>query len=553
MKRQRANRGSILFLAVALILLILLPLGLLVCQSIAVLVLRARSQSYLESAALLAASRMSKVVVNDPQFGFISLSNQPPIGKATLAQDGEPCPVRSINNCLGTVRLDMLIAGQLESPDMTTLVEKDYTSLQAAETNLQKTLQTSVSPDLKSKICDSNGNEIKIYAEVKRNLEDQLASCGAPATLSNLRISLGWLKDAGTTNTPVPMPLNLSGLKDGDAIQGNYKSCVDFPTCKHSFFFAPVSKETALADSGAFSPPDGKRFCSVVKVEADIQYSNLLGFNLCGQNCLHLDACAVPKDTSLQGPAGAMVVFFPGGLVPQFKSLSSFLLAQDGETTRYYQATNGDLNADANATPIDTQALPWTDTNLTSGRVAATAIYSWLKGAATKPRIDTTLAALNADLSNYLVASNIVYEFDREGKVVTASLPNMPLPLSVLSDQQVFVETRSQNYVIGCYDNVFNAGTINGGKHAGQPLEGDPINWCNLSYYGLNDLSASTRGKGASTGLEVVGMQDQSSNIPGAVSNDLAAFKINGTPVSMAPRKTYYSGGLAVELAINVI
>src|SRR5208283_1767937 len=104
----------------------------------------------------------------------------------------------------------------------------------------------------------------------------------------------------------------------------------------------------------------------------------------------------------------------------------------------------------------------------------AAGLYCWLREAGVRPRIDSTLNALSQQFQFSLKGNNLLYEFDTKGKVVVSSLPTMPLPISVVSDRQIFVETNCQNYTIGCYNNVCNLGTINGGKHAGQLLAGDP-------------------------------------------------------------------------------
>jgi len=170
-----------------------------------------------------------------------------------------------------------------------------------------------------------------------------------------------------------------------------------------------------------------------------------------------------------------------------------------------------------------------------------------------RPRIDATLAALKTEFCGALKSSNLLYEFDQRGNVVISSLAAMPLPLSVLSDRQVFVETRGDNYSISCYNNVYNIGTINGGKHAGQPLAGDPINWCDLPWFGLSTDAAKSLGKGAATGLSPASTKLNDSPILGAVPSDGAVFEVNGKAVQSIPRKSYYSGGLAVELSISAI
>ena len=161
--------------------------------------------------------------------------------------------------------------------------------------------------------------------------------------------------------------------------------------------------------------------------------------------------------------------------------------------------------------------------------------------------------ALNQEFNRSLTSSNLLYEFDANGNVVITSLPVMPLPISVVSDQQLFVETSYQNHSISCYNNVYNLGTICGGKHAGQPLEGNPINWCDLPYFGLSADLARNEGKGTATGLSTNNSIQIDSQIPGAVLKDVAEFTVNGKEVAAKPRMSYYSGGLAVEFSISGI
>jgi hypothetical protein len=72
------------------------------------------------------AEKLSRIVVNDSHFGFIALSNSPPIGKATVADDGEPCPISGINNLLATIRLDTLMAHELNDSNLCQLADADY-------------------------------------------------------------------------------------------------------------------------------------------------------------------------------------------------------------------------------------------------------------------------------------------------------------------------------------------------------------------------------------------------------------------------------------------
>ena len=58
---------------------------------------KTRTESVIDAAGLVAADDLSRLIINDPNFGYVSLSNYPPIGIATCAADGEPLPVVGIN------------------------------------------------------------------------------------------------------------------------------------------------------------------------------------------------------------------------------------------------------------------------------------------------------------------------------------------------------------------------------------------------------------------------------------------------------------------------
>ncbi len=55
----------------------------------------------IESAALAAAKDLSRIVVEDPNFGLISLSDAAPVGTNTAAGDRYFMPVHGINTLLG--------------------------------------------------------------------------------------------------------------------------------------------------------------------------------------------------------------------------------------------------------------------------------------------------------------------------------------------------------------------------------------------------------------------------------------------------------------------
>jgi hypothetical protein len=557
--RIRKAEGNLIALSLLISTLLLIPAGIFLDNYFLALGTHSRYQSALEATALLAAEQLSTIVVNDPHFGFVSLSNQPPIGLATVASDGEPCTVRSINNVLGTIRLDTIIAHELGDANLRALANADYEQSETTIANLQSTLIAALEPRSKSQFADRDGHAISIYSDAVKLLTKNLqyAEPGYKVQIRNLHLSLGFINGGGPTVTPVPMPFEKAVMPIDSQADGNYRSCLDIPAFGQSFFFAPVAKSTALVNESSFASPDGKRICSVIKLDADLSYPSLTVFGRIAteERWLHVSACAIPNENTQVGPSGALLLFFPCGVSPQICCLKDLLNLENGDDppNQFYQAVNGDFPVDSGAATASASILPWSQQDVTSKRILAAGLYSWLRAAGVKPRIDATLNGFVQDFSTLLHSSNLLYEFDRNGQLVASSLPGMPLPISVLSDQQLFAEVSSGDCTISCYNNVYNLGTILGGKHAGEALDGDPINWCDLEYFGLSSEGASQEGKGRATGLYPVNDKTVVTDIPGAVLKEDAEFQINGKPVKAKPRKSYYSGGLAVELSISAL
>src|SRR5262249_20763229 len=95
----------------------------------------------IEAASLAAARDLSRVVINDRHFGFVGLSDNPPAsGTQMIAPDNYYMQVESINTIVGTIRMDMIIADQLNDPTMKALAAHDFQYVQAAVNSLNSAL-----------------------------------------------------------------------------------------------------------------------------------------------------------------------------------------------------------------------------------------------------------------------------------------------------------------------------------------------------------------------------------------------------------------------------
>ncbi len=94
--------GNILLLSITFALLLLIcVLG--IIQVGCLIVFQHNSQSATEAAALACAKDLSRIVIEDPHFGFVSITDQAP-GSRTVSSYGEPLSVRGINTILASIR-----------------------------------------------------------------------------------------------------------------------------------------------------------------------------------------------------------------------------------------------------------------------------------------------------------------------------------------------------------------------------------------------------------------------------------------------------------------
>ena len=118
-----------LILVILMICFVFIPLMAL-CANFAIAFLqREQIQNVVDAACLLSAKGMSRVIINDENFGFVSLSSYTASGTNTVSADGEPVPVSSINSIIGTLRRNAIVAKELDNSDLNELVHADYQCL----------------------------------------------------------------------------------------------------------------------------------------------------------------------------------------------------------------------------------------------------------------------------------------------------------------------------------------------------------------------------------------------------------------------------------------
>ena len=412
-KQFRREAGSTLILVLVLACFLVVPLLVILTQMGLKTVDAARIQNTVEAAGLLAANDLSRIVINDPHFGYVSLSNYPPIGKATCAPDGEPLPVISINTLAGTIRQNSVIARELGNDTMTELADDDCAWLESTARALKFTLADSLSKNTKSDWCDLHGKKVETFKDVTAFLNANLPN---NMKLESLTLSNGWLTNRGKSTFAVAQPEWIAQIKPGDYRSGALKKYMDIPTLNSSFSFVDAGTSSILVPPSAFQQADNKHICPIVKIECTVSPKNpgaiVMGINSATK--LQCVACCQPYSLPDLGPAGLLTIRFSGGPVPGLQSWNDFLRSDHfhDHAITTYDAVGGDypLDRDARMRQLKTVSPP------TTSQQFAEHLYYWLRNGHMHPRIDSVLDMVNEPFrsgANEIYA----YEFAKDGTV----------------------------------------------------------------------------------------------------------------------------------------
>lgn len=550
---KRTKSGSTFVVVILTIALLLIPLLIAISSIGLYTVDRARLQNIVDAAALQAAKDASRVIINDPHFGFVSLSNYPPIGKGTMAPDGEPLPVLGINTLIGTLRQNAIVAHELDNRAIDDLVATDMYALKQTQRQLSEALAASQRGDARNAPTDIQGDSVNSLANVEKLLRQSLPS---NVHIDKLQLSNGWLAQGGRTTIPVPKPERLAEIKPNEMQLGEYMPFMDVQAYHKSFSFAGVGITPALVPAVDFRPADGKHINSIVKIDCDLSIENR-PFGDVGKEVLdkvHFTACCEPSSQPDAGPAGVMTLRFSSGPVVGMQSWSDLLREgnfQDFQITTY-DAVGGDFPRDHDARMRRTAAAIPVNTS----EQFAEHLYYWLRNGHVRPRVDAVIEMVNAAFQSG-PQQIYAYEFAKNGSISRRLIDHDPFPIGVTADAQTqtMIDTRiagGVSPIIIFRDDVKNLGTTHGGKHAGQALAGSPLNWCELPEFNGDENIASGLGKGhLRTGLSIEDPYTTNS-YTGVGNSVLNIFRgLNGETLAAQPRSSYYSGGLALDIEIG--
>lgn len=478
-KNSRSQKGSILFfglIAMGLICAILVMLSVNVQQ---MFLRKQRSQAATEAAALSLAGDLSRIVIKDEQYGYVSLCDHPASGKATIAHDGEPLPVTGVNTVLGTVRLERLIADRLQNEELDDLAKQDLVNSKQSLKHMQEVLDTAVAPK-GTAYQDLNGERITPYEHARQQFISNVPDLeSGTAELVDFKVTLGWLEDGSSTMTPDPE------RKDDSNSRKYYPAFENVPVGKDDFYFAGLSHQPRLMDPGRFRCADGKRFRSAILVQSRIAYFTPTKEKLYEVSS---QSASLPYGNVDRIAFGSLALSLPQGKVSAAACIRDLLdsAASRRSETSVSKAEGGDY-------PLQQGARLVTEEQKRKlSACVGRAVFDWLRTTRARVRLDSAISVLNSPFDrNADCGSVILYDFDRKGIPIQKVYRDGGFLTQTVSESQSYVfatnvaETEKGMMGIAIRDHVARTGVggargvaASGGQHGGQPLPAElPVDY----------------------------------------------------------------------------
>ncbi|MBI2811946.1 MAG: hypothetical protein HYX67_14110 [Candidatus Melainabacteria bacterium] len=546
---ERNRKGSTLALIAAVTMGLVVALIFFCLNYARLLGSNAEQKKAIEASALAAANDISSIVINTPQMGYVSLSDQAPIGKFTVAGDQFFMPVRGINTIIGTARLDAIIADQIPNGGvLKTLAANDLADAKLVITQLETVVKAALTKANSPKALDRDGTKVNAYTDAQNAyVQNLIRMTGSSSYVPNsLVLTLGSLNIPSDTNIPIPQPTSIAPLA-ANLTNNNttYKAFIDIPYKGTNYVFGGIGDTPRLVDVRNFVTNlagVSYQVPTIVKAEADeiiktSQTPNGDTFHsaACAQACSNFDPKPAP---------GTIAVEFPDGPVPELTNPSTLLTL--GGTADVLTSPGGDYPVTGPALAPGPNPWPPNVASQTIGDSWAITLYDWIRRGGTKVDIKSVVSMQTTnftptgmidwygELSASPPLTNITqtyptstgkkqipmgimhcYKWDPNGQVQYKPLPCAPYPFEVISQNQLYGEVASINagafksnmsptinfdqikipmpagikgqkgkksgtisatvlftqyFDIYVRDQCRVQGTINGGKHGGEPL-----------------------------------------------------------------------------------
>lgn len=428
-----------------------------------------------EAAALAAANELAQIVIEDPHFGFVSLTDWP-AGQTTFTKAGEPMPVLGINTIMSTCRFNLLVANKLDNVRMMELAKRDSLFAVQCAKSLQEACLEALQQESSKRPTDRNGKQINAYDRSRRVFVESLSWLKAESKIEKFNLDLGYLEGACPSMTALPRPAELSQVPEQCRYSADYCACVNIPVANTDFHFAALAPTSSLVTTKQFQKADSKRISSVLRSEATLipfkKGSSL--FSIFGDRKVTGVACALPGANRDLVPPAVMVLNFPHGRAGQLCSFSNMLSAYElaRERISIQHSQGGDFPDDAGAQLIAGE-MPGTESSETVSNLIAKGFYDWLRSCHGKARLDSVLNMVSNEFpGSQSSPQSLVYGLQEDGQVKL--LESKSFLVQTVHDQQDYAASNSTNawgktWTFTWRDEVSRLGKL-GGKHGGRPL-----------------------------------------------------------------------------------
>lgn len=468
--RLRAPSGAaILVLILLMVAFVLVPICLFVLECGWICLCQQRQHNATEAAALAAARDVGQIVIEDPYFGLLGLSDHPAVtrGSAFRAGDGYPVRARSINGILAAIRLDMIIACMTKNKILFEFARQDLEKALRAKEQLTLAIKQSLHPDGSAKTAE--GAIVRPYKSALQAYRNNVLAKGC----DELNLQLGAVTGL-TANVCVPEPEAYASVCARQAELKRYRACVNIPYAGCAFVFAAGEKQVRLADIKLFRerlPNLPYQNPSVIRVDVQASNRTILKESL----LLKTAAAAVSQaicDPLLNPPA--LTINCPDGVIPDYTSLGQLLASNVVVRTTMLCTSSNSGDYPESCFVLDSPK------RLPANECLARGVYDWLRANGTKLNIASVLSMFSSPLSPGIDAdcSHMhVYQAHKNGIITLRVVRSSPERYVVLSDHQLFAVTdwalRSKRGFF--YDMVLNdfmnfRSCRLGGIHSGEPL-----------------------------------------------------------------------------------
>ncbi len=478
MRCKRSNCGNMLILMTALTAFLILALTLFVINFVRFTGSYHEQRSATEAAAIGAAKALSRIVIEDQNFGFISLSDYAPTGRATTAGDNYFMPVTGINTLLATVRLDMIVADLLNDEVLRQYAQLDYQHAMQARQALSDKLQAAVKPngfgyDIDGKKVEPLNDAIAAYKS------NQIRLSGLKVRLipGSMTLTLGCVPGL-TTNTQIPYPSQFAQMDQSQQDNLFYKSFINVPYNGKDFVFAATADDVTLVDFRQFTTSiAGLPYLtpSIVRCEADEEFVGNQQPGVTSTRVVHSAACAQPASILDKRPApGAFMLSFPNGAVGGISNLLD-LMTNPKLVKSPADYTSTPLPGDFPPNPLTPDSLPvLVNEKAPYGQILRAAFYSWLRRGGHKVDVQSLENAFKTALSTSNTPHSDIFEFSSDGSV-NHRVGACPWDLPTSNKQWcamtgLSLSSGGQEFDVLTNDYVFQPGRILGGIHGGEPL-----------------------------------------------------------------------------------